>query len=314
LDTELLGVSASNSGKQVVVVRKTLQRNLYIADLLTGRPVPSLFGVRRFSFSDADDFPHAWTHDSLGVIFESNRTGIYQLYRQELTQTDPEPLTASQGDHFLPQLSSDGKWILYRWDEPEKGRVLMRVGVNGGDSKPVPIQGKLDEFRCAAQSGAGCVLRTTANGQFIFHELDPVRGERRELARTAWSPTLTGDWDLSPDGSQVAIPNHDPHDARIRLLSLHGRTAGQKEKTITLGGPKNLSSISWSADGKGWYVSARVGSAIALLYANFQGQTRELLTSARPSFVVPSPDGRHLVFPEDIVSSNVWLVNGLYRQ
>jgi eukaryotic-like serine/threonine-protein kinase len=310
LDTELFSVSASANGKQVVVVRKTLQRNLYVADVLSGGPVPRLSDIRRFSFSDADDFPHAWTHDSLGVIFESNRTGTYQLYRQELTQTDPEPLTAVPGDHFLPQLSPDGKWILYRWDEPGKGRVLMRVGANGGDSKPVPIRGKLDEFRCAVQSGGCCVLRTTANGQFIFHELDPVRGEGRELARTAWSPTLTGDWDLSPDGSEIAIPNHDPHEARIRVIALRGHT----ESTITLNGPKYLSAIAWSPDGQGWYVSARAGSEMSLLYANLHGQTWELLKSARPSFVVPSPDGRHVVFPQDIASSNVWLVSGLNRQ
>ena len=34
----------------------------------------------------------------------------------------------------------------------------------------------------------------------------------RELARTGWSPAIVGDWDISPDGSQVAIPNHDPRD------------------------------------------------------------------------------------------------------
>jgi Tol biopolymer transport system component len=245
------------------------------------------------------------------VIFESNRTGIYQLYRQELGHTEPELLTTSSGDHVLAQLSPDGKWILYRWDHFGKGRDLMRVAVAGGNPERVPISGKLDEFRCGLRPGAGCVLRTTENGQFVFHQLDPVHGEGRELARTAWASTITEDWDVSPDGSQVAIPNHDPNAARIRLVPLRGRAAGQEEKTITLIGPKYLSGISWSPDGQGLYVSARNGPEILLLYANLQGQTWDLLKSARPSFVVPSPDGRHLVFPQDIASSNAWLFSGL---
>jgi len=34
----------------------------------------------------------------------------------------------------------------------------------------------------------------------VFYELDPLRDGSREPARTAWSPSLTGDWELSPDG------------------------------------------------------------------------------------------------------------------
>ena len=70
-------------------------------------------------------------------------------------------------------------------------------------------------------SGKRCVLRTTVAGQyFAFYELDPVRGKGRELARTAWSRSVLGEWDISPDGLQVAFPNHYSRDGQIRVVAL----------------------------------------------------------------------------------------------
>ncbi len=86
----------------------------------------------------------------------------------------------------------------------------MRVPLQGGAPEEVPIGGKLDEFRCALTTGKRCVLRTTVGTEYlIYYDLDPIRGKGHELARTRWSQEVLGDWDVSPDGRYVAIPNHD---------------------------------------------------------------------------------------------------------
>ena len=84
----------------------------------------------------------------------------------------------------------------------------MRVPMNGGTPQPVPGTENVIDFRCGQQPGSRCVLRSTEKGQFVFYELDPLRGRGRELARAAWSPTKLGDCDISPDGRFVAMPNH----------------------------------------------------------------------------------------------------------
>ena len=100
-------------------------------------------------------------------------------------------------------------------------RTLARVSIDGGREFRVPAgTGMLDEFRCAAPGGRRCVLRRTENGQHIFHELDPIQGIGRELHRTAWSPFVVGDWALSPDGSEIAIPNHDPGKRLLHIVAL----------------------------------------------------------------------------------------------
>ena len=150
-----------------------------------------------------------------------------------------------------------------------------------------------------------------ANDQFIFHELDPVRGKGRELSRTVWSPTVVGDWDISPDGRTVAIPNHSPYEARIRTVQLDGVHTDLPEKTVTLQGLKNMNGLVWAANGQGWYVCARASAGWTLSSVDLQGRSRELLQLPGNTYAVPSPDGRRIAFPMKSVSSNVFLIQGL---
>lgn len=304
-----VSLSASRVRRSVILVRKMDNPNLYAADSLFIEGVPHLVHTHRLSFTAARDFPHGWMDDQT-ILFESNRTGNYQLFRQELGQSEAEQLTTSNGDHVLEQLSPDRKWILYRLDR--NGQLqLMRVPAGGGAPEPIPLQDKLGEFLCSTHLTGRCVLRTTEDEQFVFHELDPITGEGAELARTAWSTTVTNDWALSPDGSQVAIPNHDSKEARIKLLRLSRGGTNMPETTITLSGLKNLNGLEWSADGQGWYVTVRTALGLTLFFTDPQGHSSKLLDTGAALYVVPSPDGHHVAFPKSTVSSNAWLLSGL---
>ncbi len=312
----LSSISAANGGKQVVVVNWSRSwPHIDVADLPPpGQPV-RLLHIRRLTFAEGDEYPHAWTPDNRAVIFESNRNGNYDLFQQSLGQREPEPLVVGPSEDVMPQLSPDGKWVLYRTADGGERR-LMRVPVGGGKPETVPVHIKWDEFHCPARAEAPCVLRSVEHGQFVFRELDPVRGTGAELARTAWSPTVVGDWAISPDGREVAIPNHDPRDGKLRLIPLGG-AEGRHEKTVTLEGLKNVLGVAWAADGRWWFVS--VGSSFSasrvdgrlLAYADLTGRTSVLRGSIGTFYAVPSRDGRHVAFPEQTGSSNAWMVRGL---
>jgi serine/threonine protein kinase len=315
-DDTLSNLSGSNDGKRIVAVRDLIGRpNIYVADLRAAG-IPRLLNPRRLTFSEAEEFPHAWTPDSRTVIFESNRTGNsgdnYNLYRQTIDRSESEPLVVSPILKVMAQLSPDRKWVLYR-ESPDRVRWrIMRVPVQGGAPAPVLAGANTaGEFRCALQPGTRCVLRAMENGQIVFHELDPLHGEGRVLGRTSWSPTVIGDWDLSPDGSRVAIPNHDSRDARIRLVPLDPLRTGTAESTVVLKGLKDLNGVVWEAGGRGWYVSIRTATGGLLKYVDIQGvHVVNLRESAFPTYVVPSPDGRRIAFPEWTVSGNAWLFQG----
>ncbi len=230
-DYKLKQISASPDGKEVVAVRDVDSHpNIYVADLPPANQYPRFTRIRRLTFSDADEYPHAWTPDSRSLIFESSRNRTFDLFRQEIDGSEAQPLVLSNRYKALPRITPDGKWIFYNEQISASGWNVMRFPMKGGPAKILlanqPLQG---EFACALGATGRCVTRTVQNGQFLFWDLNPAGGKGRELAKTAWSPAIVADWDISPDGSQIAIPNHDPRKATIRLVPLDAR-AGTPRK------------------------------------------------------------------------------------
>jgi Tol biopolymer transport system component len=308
---DLRQISASPDGRELVAVRGVNGHpNIYVADLTPARQYPRFTRVRRLTFTDADEYPHAWTPDGRSVIFESNRNGIFDLFRQEIDQSEAQPLVISNQPKALARVSPDGKWILYdeknqmgRWD-------VMRIPIGDGPPKTLLLnQGLQGEFACSSATAGRCVGRTVQNQQFLFWDLNPVRGKKRQLARTAQIPAIVGDWDISPDGSQVAIPNHDPRNATIRLVPLDAR-GGTAEKVVTIKSLKNLWGVVWAPNGRGWYVAVGGVNRGLLFYVDLEGRVlTKLMESMVATDPVPSPDGRHIAFMDWTVSANVWQVS-----
>jgi Tol biopolymer transport system component len=310
----LSSISAAYDGSKIAVVGSSEPQkpNIYIADLPPGKEVSKLLNIRRLTFMHAEDYPHAWTLDSDAVIFESTRDGPFALFRQKIDGQEPERLVLSDANNVLAQVSPDGKWVLYREDR-EKGTKtrFMRVPMKGGTPEPLPGTENVVDFRCGQQPGSRCVLRSTENDQFVFYELDPLRGRGRELARTAWSPTELADWDISPDGRFVALPNHDPQTAIIRLISLDATRSDTAERVVTISGMKNLNGLYWATNGEGWYAVEKTPLGLVMFYVDTDGaHSWELLRSALVLWAVPSPDGRKIAFPQDTPWNNVYLVKG----
>lgn len=269
-DTTLLGLSVTRDGKEAMVLRRSDQQPVFVGDF--SQPPPRITNIRRLTLDERTNYPHAWTADSRAVIFESNRNGNFDRFKQYVDRRTPEPIVATPSTEILAQLSPDGRFVLYAahphenqngWYYKPGTYTLMRVPVEGGTPQEVPIGGPLDEFRCAV-GGGRCVLRTTEPGEYrTYYDLDPVRGKGRELARTKITEEVLGDWDVSPDGTHVAIPNHDSREAYIRVVSLEPKPNEAREHRVALNGLADLSGLVSAADGHGWFVSVNttVGNA-----------------------------------------------------
>jgi hypothetical protein len=211
---------------------------------------------------------------------------------------------------MLAQLAPDGRTVLYAIrpsDTKPDVYILMRVPVEGGTPEAVPIGGPLDEFRCALDGGKRCVLRTTTRGAYYtYYDLDPIRGKGRELARISWMPGILGDWDISPDGTYIALPNHDSHDALIRVIRLESKPNLPQERDVILKGLTDLRGLVWAADGSGWFVSVDTTVGNRLFYVYLDGRLDPL--GDIQGWAVPSPDGRRVAFLDRIVATNAWLI------
>lgn len=149
------------------------------------------------------------------------------------------------------------------------------------------------------------MLRKTAGKErFEFYSLDPVKGIGEELARTAWQPSYTLDWDVSPDGKSVALPKHDTQSARIRALTLDAKPGARQEQTAELRGAANIAGLVWAADGKGWFVSIYTTLGQRMLYEELNGTVHGL--AEIQGCLVPSPDGRRVAYLDTIFDSSAF--------
>ena len=302
-------LAVTSDGKRLLVLRGLEQADVYLADL-----VGHQFGnVRRLTFNDRDDFPADWTPDSQKVLFASNRNGSIDIFKQAMDERNAETLIADPEDKLYIHLSPDGRWLMYfaypGGFSPTKSPLLMKAPLSGGPSQLVYKARPASDFRCLKSPASMCVLSERENQQLVFYALDPIRGKGRELLRqlVSFTPDVAeSNWDVSPDGSYIALAMPQGPPTYIRVLPLMGGAP----KNIPVDGWPAFQSIEWAADGQGWYVASRSAATNTLLFVDPQGHTKTLRQTlgGYDTYAIPSPDGHHLAFLEYTNANNAWLV------
>jgi DNA-binding winged helix-turn-helix (wHTH) protein/Tol biopolymer transport system component len=313
------GISVTANGNKVVAIKENPHPEVSVGEL--NYPGPALKDVKRLTKDTVSDFPHSFDANGEAVYFESNRVGpYYHIFRQRIDSPAAEMLTVGGDAQILPAMMPDGKTLIYegRPEGQSEGqssghfesgvwvpeRLIYRANADGSDVRLVWKEHELDEWRCPLVSGTNCVLRQTDGHQmFIFYLLDPVLGKGRELARSTYTPTIYGDWALSPDGAVAAIPNHDAQSPSIRLVRLDG-TGGESE--IKIRQASQLWGICWAPDSKGFFAEARTAAQHWLEYIRLSGEVHALRETTGNTWGVPSPDGKKLAFVDTTIERNVF--------
>jgi Tol biopolymer transport system component len=146
--------------------------------------------------------------------------------------------------------------------------------------------------------------RTPDRKEIVFTALDPAKGRGRELAKSNTDSTRAYHWDLSPDGTRIALLKQ--RDGKVQILSLNGVAPRQ----IISKEWNTLSSVVWTADGKGLLVSSNRERGADMLHMDLQGNTRLLWEHPGGIYIygVPSPDGHHLAMRGWNVEGNMWMM------
>ena len=129
------------------------------------------------------------------MIFESNRTGSWDIFRQRIDERVPDALVATPKRwEVLPQLSRMASMCCMPPGRPmgTRNRIPYARSCRGWPRAAGETNGPLDEFRCSLRRSGRCVVRTTVNRDYlVYSELDPFE-IGRELARTAWLDSSCG--------------------------------------------------------------------------------------------------------------------------
>ncbi len=319
-DFWILGLSATADGKRLAFVKAQGVASVYVADL-EGNGL-RLVNPRRLTLSDQWDHAYDWTPDRKLVLFDSNRNGTWDIFRQALDQPTAEKLVASSGGSVRPAMSPDGVSVLYltppTGSNPQRSRI-MRVALAGGPPQSLGDIQNDGEIHCARTANL-CVVSDSGPKRRVLYALDPVKGKGREILRTdpALTPAADADWDVSPDGSSLAFITSDARKEALQI-QIQPLAGGAPRRELNLSVPTlpNLPSlrflgaasyIRWAADGKSWYVTASWPSGSILLKVEPTGKAQQLMRGSTWEDAVPSPDGRHVAIMAEALTSNVWML------
>ncbi len=197
------------------------------------------------------------TPDGKYIVFSSNRTGIFSIWRMNADGSAPVKLTDGQtAIDGQMQISKDGRTVIFMRQTSDGGKTkLMRVSINGGDSSPVIPENMLSES----------FPRLSPDGKLIaYHtfEFDPSNptieqkvkvlgfdGEKIDKSVKEFELSINPVFKFSPDSKSVSYLNKAGVD-NLWSLSLEDR----KEKPLTDFTSGNISNFIWSNDGKKLFI------------------------------------------------------------
>ncbi|MGH9505207.1 MAG: hypothetical protein ACRD20_20330 [Terriglobales bacterium] len=318
-------------GNRFVFLNGRAQSDVYLGELTNGGA--ELKAPQRMTLDDRVDWPGGWSADSKTLFFYSDRNGNFDIYRQGVTERSAEPLVSGSEDKWAPQISPDGKWVLYmQWPKTAQGAAiasgkLMRSPLAGGPAEavmdikghpgifaggdPTNTVGSYPSFRCPLHAGAGCVLAERGENQVVFTGFDPVQGRKAELLKLPGDPD-TSSWDLSPDGSRVAFSNFDYKAGEVQIVPLAGGTP----QKLNVQPWAELVAVAWAADGKGLFLASSSSRGTSIVRMPLTGGPKFLFK--QPSWdifsLAPSPDGRYLAFGPVITTANAWTIASFPRK
>lgn len=313
---ESLGMTTD--GKHFVFLNDRLQSAAYYGELTNGGD--ELKTPQRLTLNENLNWPGGWSSDSKTLFFYSNREGSFSIYQQGIADRTAQAIASGPEDKWAPQISPDGKWVLYlQWAKAADGSLLsgklMRASVTGGAPEsvmdidghpnvgeyPGTTAGGFPSFRCP-HAGADCVIAEKNENQIIFSSFDPAKGRKAELVKVPFNRVRTG-WDLSPDGTRLAISEFSYQKSEISIVPLNG-AAPQKISAMPW---TELITVAWAADGKSLFLASFSSRGTAIVHLDFAGHSKLLF---KPNWHIltlePSPNGNYLAFGPVISNSNAW--------
>jgi Tol biopolymer transport system component len=313
-------ITASADGKRVVYVKGSPQPDVYVARV-EGRAAVAISEPQRLTLDDRQDLPFDWTSDGKEVIFISDRTGTFNIYKQALDQTVPELLVGEKWSTISPRLSPDGTQLLYlvypSWSEGSSAKTqpgsdsmisMMRIPIAGGAPQQVLQASWINNHQCARAPGKMCVYTSVGAGVLTFFSFDPLTGKGAQIYQIKDDFPQHYNWSLSPDGTSLAISKGKwiIAEPRIHLVS----TAGGPERWLTIHGWPGVASLDWAADGKSLWAATVGQEENGLLQIDLQGHAHLVWRPKKMNvgWAIPSRDGRYLALHVGSGSANVWMV------
>lgn len=305
----VFSVTATSDSKRITYIKGVPQPDVYVAKI---EPSGLLGEPQRLTLDDRRDYPYDWTADNKSVIFTSDRTGEFGIYRQAIDQSLPEMLLSGSQQWILPRLSPDGTHIFYLPSEMRSDSSyevpLMSVPLAGGPSRELAKAKWINNLHCSRSPATVCVYSVVSDAGMTFFRFDAPEGVGTQFLQIKDELAQAYNWTLSPDGTTLALAKGKwgGEDSQIRLVSL----GGGPDRWLTIHGWPGITSIDWAADSKSIWAPTAGEKDNALLRIDLQGNARAVWRpkNVGVSWAIPSRDGKMLALHVHSSNANVWML------
>lgn len=291
-------MSVTAHGKHIALVRTSDQSDVFLAEF-NGKT--AIEGLRRLTLDDRDDRPSGWLPDGKTMLFESNRNGSLDVFRQSVQEQAAELFVGGAEDQFGAQSAANDR-ILYWSGSKESGRLrLMGVPLAGGSSTLLFESEHDSQFHCPAVKAPvqRCAFASLAGTKLQLASFDPVsgvRGPAKQIQLRA-SPAI---WALASNADGVAY---------VAENAIHFWSSNVQWSVPEASLPGKITAIAFGPGSTADLLVTVEQTREKYLYSVKQSGTRQLAASKlHLSSALPSPDGSRMLFTVLSSSSNVWLL------
>lgn len=219
--------------------------------------------------------------DGKRILYQSNRTGKWQLYIMDIATGTQQPITHDAHNNNFVDWSADNVWVAFVSDRDGNEEIYRMRTENGQPERLTNDPGR-DIHPYFSPDGRYLLFNSTrGNGSLDLYRMELATGEVLRLTDTRMDETCAR---YSPDMQHIVFLRNDAARDDVAILDLSTGLVENLTKTpqITDGWPM------YSADGRWIYYSTMASGQHSIHRVHPDGTGDETITRAAPG----EEDGR----------------------
>lgn len=303
-------IALSRDGTRLAYATFGFHNNIFTVDVANGSEV-SVRQATALTRGSQTIEGLAVSPDGRWLAYDSDLSGDQELWRIPTEGGEPERLTESPADDFLPAWSPDGNTLAF-YAFQDGRRRLMTVPSSGGRVRQVVDDGTDDRYPSWSPDGLRLLFSRELNGRYDIFEI--ARGSDTTWSAARRLTTIGGNasrW--SPNGMQFLFFAGEPH----RLVVAAFANPDSARTLVTGDGTRSdpiPALAEWDPDGLRIFYKAFDASGEGSLWVvHPDGSDRRRVVrfddpdrpTSRPEFAT---DGRRLFFTIGRPEADVWLM------
>jgi Tol biopolymer transport system component len=278
----------SPDGQTLAFIRGTndLVDDIFIIPVAGGEP-------RRLTFDKLRVQGLDWAADGREIVFSSNRTGSFSLWRISTSGGQPEPLAGVGEGSLDPTIPAQGKRLAYTQQVNLESNIWRMELAKPSERAKAPTKfissTRVDLLPEYSPDGQSIVFSSTRSGSSEIWTCDSDGSHPIRL--TSFGGPAGGAPRWSPDGQQIAFDSRPEGHTDIYVVNAEG---GGLRRLTTQSSDDWVPS--WSRDGQWIYFTSNRGGDCQIWKMPAEGGQAVQVTRQGGFFALESPDRQFLYY------------------